>query len=83
MKVVSAEQLHRNTEEISKQACQEPVAIDDRLVLQSMEEFQRLKRPDRKAFRIEELLEDIVDQVARLDHFKEAARAAKPKSRLE
>lgn len=67
MKVVSAEQLHRDTEEISKQAREEPVAIDDRLVLLSMEEFRRLKRRDRKAFRIEELPEDLVAQVARTE----------------
>lgn len=43
------------------------MAIDDQLVLLSMEEFRRLKRRDRRAFRVEELPEEIVEQIARTE----------------
>jgi len=67
MKVVSAEQLHSETAQVSEMAQQEPVAIEDRLVLLSMEEFRRLKRRDRVAFRVEELPEELVEQIARTE----------------
>jgi len=67
MKIVTADQLHSDTDQVSNMARQEPVAIDDQLVLLSMDEFRRLKRRDRRAFRVEELPEEIVEQIARTE----------------
>ena len=65
MKSVTVQELQRETGRVGEMARGEPVAIEDGLVLLSMEEFQRLKRRDRRALLVEELPEEIIEQVAK------------------
>jgi hypothetical protein len=67
MKIVTAEQLHSETVQVSDMALREPVAIDNRLVLLSLAECRRLKGRDRVAFRVGELADELVEQIARTE----------------
>ena len=56
---VTSEDLAQNFDQIADQAITEPVTItsdgQDRLMLLSEDEYMRLKRRDRQAYRIDEL----------------------------
>ena len=61
----SAHELQRNPAPVQEAAFKAPVAITyhgrDRLIIMSVDEYERLKRRDRQVFRIEELPEDYVE----------------------
>ena len=65
MKRVSAQELQRNIGEVQDMALVEPVAIThhgrERLVLLSAEEYDRLKKRDRRSYAVEELPERLVE----------------------
>lgn len=62
MSVVTSAEFQRNLGLYQDRALAQPVTITkngrERLVLLSVEEYQRLKRRDRRAFRIEDLTDE-------------------------
>jgi len=65
---VSTSEFMRNFSAISERALVEPVTITengrDRLVVLSMEEYQRLKRGERHVYRTEQLPAELVKEIA-------------------
>ena len=61
----SAHELQRNPGPIREAAIKSPVAITyhgrDRLIIMSVDQYQRLKRRDRQVFRIEDLPRDYIE----------------------
>ena len=70
MKISSAE-FQRNFGALSDQALKEPLTITsdgrDRLVLLSVEEYDRLKRRDRRVVRLEEFTEEEMALIAQAE----------------
>lgn len=71
MKSVSAMELQRNIGEVQDMALKEPLAIThhgrERLVLLSVEEYNRLKRRDRRSYAVEELPEWLVEEISKAE----------------
>lgn len=70
IKVTSAE-LVRNFSELSDQALTEPVIITkngrDRLVLLAIEDYQRLKKRERRVWRVGEMPEDLIALIEKVE----------------
>ena len=68
MLTVSAVEFQRNFGRYQDEALRQPVSITrngrDRLVVLAVEEYQRLKRRDREAFKTEELTEADIKAIA-------------------
>ncbi|MBL8845206.1 MAG: type II toxin-antitoxin system Phd/YefM family antitoxin [Hyphomicrobium zavarzinii] len=66
---VTTAELIKNFGQLADQALTEPVTITkhgrDRLVMLSVEEYQRLKRRDRQVYRVEDLPEEWVEAIAK------------------
>lgn len=71
MRTVTAQEFARSLEDVEIIARREPVVIarqgGERLVLMSMEEYERLLLRSRRAFAVEDLPEWIVEAVGRAD----------------
>lgn len=73
MKRFSAQELQRNIGAVQDVALVEPVAIThhgrERLVLLSAEEYNRLKKRDRRSYAVEDLPEELIEEfsVAEMD----------------
>lgn len=87
MKVSSAEFI-KNYGTLSDKALQEPVTITrngrERLVLLSSEEYERMRRRDRRVIRIEDLSDEEMDEIMQqrvpeeYDHLNEELKDWKP-----
>ena len=74
---VSTAEFIKNFGQLADRALTEPVTITkngrDRLVVLSVEEYQRLKRRDRQVFRTHELPDEIVAAIAATEAPSEAS----------
>ena len=65
---VTTAELIKNFGQLADQALTEPVTITkhgrDRLVMLSVEEYQRLKRRDRQVYRAEQIPQEIAEAIA-------------------
>ncbi len=75
---VPAAEVQRHFALWQDKALTQPVAVTSRgrprVVMISVEEFQRLRRRDRQALRVEDLPEDLVEAIAATEPLAEARR---------
>lgn len=78
LKDIPAAEVARNFAKVSDRALKEPVRITShgrpRLVLLSVEEYERLKRRDRVAVKIEDLPDDVLAALMATEAPEEAAK---------
>jgi len=76
MKVSSAEFI-KNYGQLADKALTEPITITrnghERLVLLSVDEYARLKRRDRRVYRVGEIPDDLIDAISQAEAPAEAA----------
>ena len=78
MQRITSREFQRNFGRCQDDALKEPLAITrngrDRLVILSVDEYERLKRRDRQALAVEDLSDEEIEAIARAEPPAEAAR---------
>ena len=77
MQRITSREFQRNFGRCQDDALREPLAITrngrDRLVILSVDEYERLKRRDRQALAVEDLSDEEIEAIARAEPPAEAA----------
>lgn len=78
MQRITSREFQRNFGRCQDDALREPLAITrngrDRLVILSVDEYERLKRRDRQALAVEDLSDEEIEAIARTEPPAEAAQ---------